>query len=335
MSTPLVSIITPTYNHEKYIEACIESVLRQTLADWEMIIINDGSTDHTAGKIEKYPQSESRIKYIHQSNVGVFRLGETYNSALKLSTGKYIAILEGDDLWEPDKLLRQVTTLEKDSSIVLAWGKAQMVNSDLSVMYSEEPQTSYPDELYQNISPGSILELYMKGPFIPAVTIMVRRDYLEKIGGFIQVPGMPLVDFTTLMELSLLGRFYFDNHLLGKWRIYSTQTTKKYPVEIYDGIRTYLHTFLPRISSFDAAKKKAIQHHYDLLCLVAYARSGRYKLLRKEFKSARKDYIKALTYPIRGKPVWRIRALVGMGMSLLHLNVEWMAKLLGRKTYGG
>ena len=137
------------------------------------------------------------------------------------------------------------------------------------------------------------------------------------------------------MELSLLGRFYFDNHLLGKWRIYSTQTTKKYPVEIYEGIRTYLHTFLPRVGSFGAAQKKDIQHHYDQLCLVAYARSGRYKLLRKEFKSARKDYLKAITYPVSGKPVWRVRALVGMSMSLLHLDVEWMAKLLGRKTYGG
>ena len=76
-----------------------------------------------------------------------------------------------------------------------------------------------------------------------------------------------------------------------------------------------------------------ILNHYDKLCLEAYARSGRYKLIRKEYKSARQDYIKAIRYPANGKMVWRLRALVGYAMSLFHLDVEWIAKILGKKTY--
>ena len=96
---PLVSIITPTYNHEKYLAECINSVIGQTYADWEMIILNDGSTDRTLSTAASYQKSEGRIRVVNQENVGIFRLSETYNKGVGLSSGKYIAILEGDGLW--------------------------------------------------------------------------------------------------------------------------------------------------------------------------------------------------------------------------------------------
>ncbi|MEP6645897.1 MAG: glycosyltransferase [Saprospiraceae bacterium] len=335
MGNSVVSIISPTYNHEKYIGQCIDSVLAQTFQDWEMIIVNDGSTDRTAEVIKPYLAKDSRIHLINQENVGVFRLGETYNKAVQVSTGKFIAILEGDDLWEPDKLERQVKTLKADDTISLAWGKAQLVKHDLSSIYHESPNTDLERDLYNNTPRGSILDLYRLGQFIPAVSIVIRRDHLEKIGGFIQAPSVPLVDFTTISELSLLGRFYFDDHLLGKWRIYSTQTTKKYTVEIYVGIKLFLQQFLPRAAEISPAKRELIMEYFDKLCLIAYARSGRYKLIRKEFKSARKDYIRAIGYPASGKWMWRLRSIIGYGLSIFHLDVEWLAGLLGKKTYGG
>jgi len=74
---PLVSIITPTYNHERFIAQCIESALAQTYPHWEQIIIDDGSTDRTAEIVARY--DDERIIYVRQANQGIWRLAETYN----------------------------------------------------------------------------------------------------------------------------------------------------------------------------------------------------------------------------------------------------------------
>src|SRR5437667_7605704 len=99
---PLVSVITPAYNHRRFIGPCIESLLGQTYTNWEQIIIDDGSTDDTAEVVRSY--SDPRIRYFHQENQGIDALAQTYNRALNLSRGELIAVLEGDDLWPEDKL---------------------------------------------------------------------------------------------------------------------------------------------------------------------------------------------------------------------------------------
>ena len=116
---PVVSIITPTYNHEGYIAQCIESVLSQTYPHWEQIIIDDGSSDRTGDIASQY--KDERIKYIRQNNRGIWRLGELYNEALRLAKGEYIAILEGDDFWPSNKLELQLKA-HFGSSAVLSWG---------------------------------------------------------------------------------------------------------------------------------------------------------------------------------------------------------------------
>jgi len=111
VAASLVSVITPTYNHERFIAQCIESVLAQTYGHWEMIIVDDGSTDHTASIAEEYAKKDHRIKVIRQANNGIFRLAETYNKALGLANGELIAILEGDDTWQNTKLEIQVDAM--------------------------------------------------------------------------------------------------------------------------------------------------------------------------------------------------------------------------------
>jgi glycosyltransferase involved in cell wall biosynthesis len=334
MTTPIVSIITATYNHENYLQQCIDSVQQQTLTEWEMIILDDGSTDSTASIAEAAAKNDPRIKVVSQQNVGVFRLGETYNTGLKLSSGKYIAILEGDDVWEPAKLEKQVKALELDPSLVLSWGRANLVSGDLKTVYDTRPAILEAHaSLYRNDPPGVLLELHRLRQIVPALTIVIRKDRLVEIGGFIQSHGMPLVDFTTVLTLSLLGNFHFESTVLGKWRIYATQTTKKHTVVIHNGFKEFVAAHLTKIHSLSEATKRKISNYYDRLCLVAYARSGRYRLIRKEFAEARKDYVKAVFYPVMGEWLWRLRALVGLLMSFLKLDVEWIARLMGRKTY--
>lgn len=107
---PQVSIITPTYNCARFIEETIKSVQAQTFTDWEMIISDDCSTDNTKEVIAPYLASDSRIKYIcNDKNSGA---AITRNNALRIASGRWIAFLDSDDLWLPEKLEMQISFME-------------------------------------------------------------------------------------------------------------------------------------------------------------------------------------------------------------------------------
>src|SRR5690242_3290688 len=99
-SCPPISIITPTYNHERFVERCIKSVLEQGYTNWEQVVIDDGSRDSTANIVSQI--RDGRIRLERQANQGPFELAKTYNRALSLAKGELIAILEGDDFWPPN-----------------------------------------------------------------------------------------------------------------------------------------------------------------------------------------------------------------------------------------
>lgn len=109
-----VSIITPCYNGEKYIGETIESVLAQTYGDWEMIIVDDGSTDHSAGVIKKYCREDGRIQYISQENAGS---SAARNNAIRHAQGQYIALLDADDIWTPQFLEKQIAFMEEKRAV--------------------------------------------------------------------------------------------------------------------------------------------------------------------------------------------------------------------------
>jgi glycosyltransferase involved in cell wall biosynthesis len=333
---PLVSIITPTYNHEKYLADCIESVLAQTYPDWEMIILNDGSADHTAEIAATYREADSRIRLVNQENVGIFRLSETYNKGVAMAQGDYIAILEGDDCWAPQKLEKQVAALQNDPSAVLCWSMARCVNADKSQVYYTAPDLDAPDaNFYHNEPIGSILNIFLFRNCIPALTILIRKDGLAKIGGFKQVFDLPLVDLPTLYELATVGRFIFIPETLGDWRNYANQVTKTYPAVMTEGFYKLAKSFLNSQAGREAMKidEKALDRYYARRMVIAFARSGRYKLIRKEYASARKDYLKAIFRYGMAEPVWKLRAAVGWVFSLFHLDVEGLSSLLGKRSY--
>lgn len=116
MNKELVSVITPCYNGAKYIGETIESVLSQTYKDWEMIIVDDGSSDNSADIIAEYAEKDSRIKYVRQKNSGS---AAARNTGIKTAEGQYIALLDADDLWDRDFLSEQIAFMnEKKSSLV-------------------------------------------------------------------------------------------------------------------------------------------------------------------------------------------------------------------------
>ena len=113
----MVSVVMPAYNAEKYIEQAIRSVMKQTYTDWELLVIDDCSTDNTFLIVDQLAKEDSRIILKkNEFNIGV---AKTRNIGFDLSSGQYLALLDSDDIWLEDKLLRQLELFElKDADIV-------------------------------------------------------------------------------------------------------------------------------------------------------------------------------------------------------------------------
>lgn len=106
-----VSIIMPAYNCEKYIFDSIQSIVNQSYTNWELLIVDDGSTDNTRMIADQCSQSDKRIKVFHRKNAGV---SAARNYALQMATGDYLTFIDGDDIYHRDRLKRMVTVLEND-----------------------------------------------------------------------------------------------------------------------------------------------------------------------------------------------------------------------------
>jgi GT2 family glycosyltransferase len=125
MNKPKVSVIIPTYNGMAYLPEAVDSVLRQTFRDFELIIVDDGSSDHTW---EWFSQvSDPRVKFITQKNQGS---AAARNKGIAIAQGEYIALLDADDLWKPSKLEKQVGFLDENPSIALVDTWVVLIDED-------------------------------------------------------------------------------------------------------------------------------------------------------------------------------------------------------------
>ena len=116
-TTPLVSVIMPAYNAEPFIEEAISSVLSQTTSDWELIVIDDGSSDCTQKIISKFTSEDARVHLIiNEENMGV---AKTRNRGLDLFQGKYVALLDSDDYWAPQMLEKMIARAEETGADII------------------------------------------------------------------------------------------------------------------------------------------------------------------------------------------------------------------------
>lgn len=122
----LISIIVPVYNTEKYLDQCIQSVLTQTYTYWELLLIDDGSTDSSGTICDRYAAQDSRIKVIHKKNTGV---SDSKNKALGIAQGEYIMFLDSDDYWCIDNCLEQLIGTSKRLNADIVRGEYIAVDS--------------------------------------------------------------------------------------------------------------------------------------------------------------------------------------------------------------
>jgi glycosyltransferase involved in cell wall biosynthesis/GT2 family glycosyltransferase len=313
---PLVSIITPTFNHVPYIERCVRSVLEQTYSRWELTIIDDASTDGTAEVARDLARRDPRVSVIvHPSRWGAEHLHATYNEALKRSSGEYVAVLEGDDWWTPDRLALQVPQLADDASVVLCYADAWETSPDGRPVIYEAARisqgslrSSFPD----------CVEYFSSLTSVPANTVLVRRAALERAGGFQSAVGLPLVDYPTWLTLSLAGDFVRVPEPLAYWRRHSSSVYGGNLERVALGCHTYFLAFVDRnraaieragLSPGRLEREASVALDRTRRSLAYFG--GRYDLVRGDRPGARRKMLQAIVDP-HTFPRYRVAALVGL-----------------------
>lgn len=238
MNKPMVSILTITYNQERYIEQCIESVLAQTFTDWQMLIVDDGSDDGTCDKVKSY--KDDRIVLICAPHRGMEKLKESYGLALEQAYGSLISILDGDDFWPPNKLAIEVPVFSKPD-VVMAFGGADIYNDK-----GEYVQTAKLPDFAKGLVEGNVLirKILGCGYFIHSVTTMLRRDAIDRIGGFVQPQCLPLVDIPTWLNILRGARCVGISEVLGCYRVHNASVCRTRSGEIIRGHMLYNEIFL-------------------------------------------------------------------------------------------
>jgi glycosyltransferase involved in cell wall biosynthesis len=166
--TPRVSIIVPAYNAAAYLPYAIDSVLAQTYQDWEIVIVDDGSTDNTRAVVDAYrSRLRDRLQYIFQPNRGV---SAARNHGIRAARGEFIALLDADDVWLPQRLELGVNALDADPAVGLVHSRVARIDTKGSV-------TGAPD-----------LHLGHFSQELPGRSRLVRRDDADDRGPRSLVP---------------------------------------------------------------------------------------------------------------------------------------------------
>jgi len=171
---PTVSVIIPTYNRAHLIGRAIQSVLNQTYQDFEVIVVDDGSTDNTEEVIKEFQRKDERIKYIkHEKNKGG---SAARNTGIKAARGKYIAFQDSDDEWLPEKLEKQMQVFEN-------------APAEVGVVYTGfwrikgNKKTCIPSSNIKG-KRGDIHKILLRRNFIALPTVVVKKTYFRKAGMF-------------------------------------------------------------------------------------------------------------------------------------------------------
>lgn len=173
-SAPLVSVIIPTYNSRQFVCQAIDSVLAQTIKDYEIIVVDDGSTDDTRQVLEN--QYCGRIQYVYQENK---ERSAARNRGISLARGDYVAFLDADDSWLPKKLEAQLRLAKLAPQLGLIYGYANVV-TDAGVVVWTMGNYSFESDVLD----GDLFEWFILCHSVPTPTVMVKRKCFETVGYF-------------------------------------------------------------------------------------------------------------------------------------------------------
>jgi len=217
---PLVSVVMPAYNTDKYIGDSIQSVVDQTYENWELLVVDDGSTDKTADTIRQLAATDSRIKYIFQQNG---RQAKARNTGIRNSNGTLVAFLDSDDLWISDKLEMQLKALESTN--------ADLVYSDGFIIYEPRATAGATDFriVAGTVTGHKMLDLLLLRNHIPVQSVVLRLQAFRDAGPFDESAEYHgCEDYELWLRLAANGAlFHGMPEKLIKYRRHPTATTHK------------------------------------------------------------------------------------------------------------
>lgn len=201
------SIITPAYNAEKLIGKAIESVINQTYADWEMIIVNDGSTDNTLHEIERYLKKEPRLRLINCSeNSG--RPACARNIGLRQARGEYVAFLDADDFFLPEKLSEvERFFMQNPDADLVCHGERHVKNNKVVRTKYYGPYKTYG-------------ELLFRGNCLSTSAVVMRKSCIEKVGFFAETEEfIGFEDYDYWLRISKACKIKYLRRILGVYTL--------------------------------------------------------------------------------------------------------------------
>lgn len=211
---PKVSVRIPSYNHEKYIRECLDSVLNQTLQDFEIVITDDGSTDRTVDIIKEYKDPRIKLK-VFEKNQGC---SVAVADCVQRSNGEYIANLCSDDAWETDKLAKQVSFLDENPQYDAVFTKVQLIDEDSHDL--NETSSPYGDifEVENRSREEWLNRFFYMGNCLCIPSVLIRRNVYEELG-FQDKRMASLNDFDLWVRFCLKHELYILDEKLTRFRL--------------------------------------------------------------------------------------------------------------------
>ncbi|NIA20953.1 MAG: glycosyltransferase [Anaerolineaceae bacterium] len=235
--TPAVSVIVPVYNGERFLKQTINSVLAQTYRDFEVVVVNDGSSDGSRAILDGYGD---RLRVFHQENRGA---PGARNRAICEARGEWIAFLDHDDLWEPDKLEVQLKALRRDDDLLHA--EARVINGDGRVIREAfSHQEDWPEE-------RTCLERVIRHNPVYVLTALVRREAVLKLGGLDPNDRFGTDEYLLWMRLLAAGyRARYLNRIVASYRVHGGNASGNHTQMIYGEIYALEHLYAEFGSAF-------------------------------------------------------------------------------------
>jgi len=204
----MVSVIIPLYNAEKYIMETVNSVINQTFTDWELIIINDGSTDNSEALIKDICEKDSRITYHYQVNQGV---SIARNRGAKKSKGIFLAFLDADDVWDVDFLKKTTEILNNNESIVLVNANAKCIDE----------KSNSIDNTYYGHNENAIKDIltFAKGKVTFPSNTLCKKEAFDMAKGF-NINLSNVADKMFYLNISKFGGIYHLEEYLLFYRVH-------------------------------------------------------------------------------------------------------------------
>jgi glycosyltransferase involved in cell wall biosynthesis len=244
---PVISVVIPAFNCEQFVGSCIESVQSQSYSRWEIIVVDDGSSDSTPDLVSAYSAREPRLRVLHHSGRRNRGVSASRNLAVKNARGTHLALLDADDEWLPEKLEMQIQALNSTPDIDMQFARTHCIGPNGEIL--KHPDWPEMDWIYGHaLHPGPVVrpfDAFLSGEIgIPASTIFVHRQTAIDAGGFPEDLEFQVEDAAFSGMVLRSGKALFLDKVLARYRVhdqnYTTSLNSRSTIDSYWELYSHL-----------------------------------------------------------------------------------------------